>query len=473
LKCSDLRIDEKETSKEINRGEVLPSFLMNYGEQVVAFVTAFKDFEHTTVKTASKKQVTIIVRDSNRSTTQNSVETALKKNGFPSNLVTREVVGSSTFPATVVQMKNSKGVIIYKPKKGGGSGAGAAQTKLAECSQCLYASLAFNVKRGKIDATDISLPNFKKAAKNIDVDELFESMTNNLDDEWINSSIQGANMLYDKYGGSGWTFHRGSSSVGIIENQFKKLNKLEKAFSNLNKWSPADIYMTKNMSAADWTRIKETKTIKSLNEVMVELINEEKLIGVSLKKIVGNAKPFKFYNLTQDRNVEGIGFHGAVISKTGNPFSSIDVYINWKAGRGNEIQFRTTTGQAKGWQGEIKGSNANQGKISFGPVNIVLNQFGIKDLPNYTGSPNLSKESLAKEIFKDLEKIGGLKVDEKTFVTSAIAMEDKWQYSKYTGIKLARTIIDQKPKDRDKLVQALYLYANSQSPLSGPYGKIE
>ena len=231
--------------------------------------------------------------------------------------------------------------------------------------------------------------------------------------------------------------------------------------------------MTKNMSAADWTRIKETKTIKSLNEVMVELINEEKLIGVSLKKIVGNAKPFKFYNLTQDRNVEGIGFHGAVISKTGNPFSSIDVYINWKAGRGNEIQFRTTTGQAKGWQGEIKGSNANQGKISSGPVNIVLNQFGIKDLPNYTGSPNLSKESLAKEIFKDLEKIGGLKVDEKTFVTSAIAMEDKWQYSKYTGIKLARTIIDQKPKDRDKLVQALYLYANSQSPLSGPYGKIE
>jgi len=446
---------------------------MNYGEQVVAFVTAFKDFEHTTVKSASKKQVTVVVKDSNRSSTQNSVETALRKNGFSATQITREVVGSSTFPATVVQMKNSKGVIIYKPQRGGGSGAGAAQTKLAECSQCLYASLAFNVKSGKISATDISLDNFKKAAKGIDVDELFESMTNNLDDEWIKSSIEGANMLYDKYGGSGWTFHRGSSSVDIIENQFKKLNRLENAFSNLNKWSPADIYMTKGMSAADWKRIKDTKTIKSLNEVMVELINEEKLIGVSLKKIIGQAKPFKFYNLTQDRNVEDIGFHGAVISKTGNPFSSIDVYINWKSGRGNEIQFRTTTGQAKGWQGEIKGSNANQGKISFGPVNIVLKQFGISDLPNYTGSSKLSTEALAKEIFADLQKIGGVTMDEKTFVTSALAMEDKWQYSKYTGIKLARAIVDQ-PKDaRDKLVQALYLYANSQSPLSGPYGKIE
>ena len=53
-------------------------------------------------------------------------------------------------------------------------------------------------------------------------------------------------------------------------------------------------------------------------------------------------------------------------------------------------------------------------------------------------------------------------------------MEDKWQYSKYTGIKLARTIVDiNQSADRDKLLQAIYLYANSQSPLSGPYAKVE
>jgi hypothetical protein len=458
---------------EINRGEIDPSFLMNYGEQVVAFVTAFKEYEHTTVKSATGKKVTVVVKSANRADTQNSVETALKKNGFPHNLVTREIVGSSTFPATIVEMKNSTGVIIYKPLRGGGSGAGAAQTKLAECSQCLYASLAFNVKSGQIDSTDISVPNFKQAATHIDVDEIFESMTNNLDDDWIRSSIQGANMLYKKYGGSGWKFHRGSRSVAIIENQFKKLNKIENVFSNLNKWSPADIYMIKGMSQQDWNRIKGTKTIKSLNEVMVELINEEKLIGVSLKKITGTAKPFKFYNITNDRNVEDIGFHGAVISKTGNPFSSIDVYIKWKSASGNEIQFRTTTGQSKGWQGEIKGSSANQGKISFGPVNIVLKQFSISALPNYTSSSKLNSESLAKEIYQDIKKVGGVEVDEKTFVTGALAMDDKWQYSKYTGIKLLRAISDQNKPTQDKLVQALYLYANSQSPLSGPYGKIE
>lgn len=446
---------------------------MNYGEQVVAFVTAFKDFDHTTVKTASKKQVTVIVRNDKKSDTQNSVETALKKNGFSSE-VSREKVGSSSFPATIVQMKNSKGIILYKPMKAGGSGAGAKQTKLAECAQCLYASLAFNVVGRKIKSEDISKQNFIDAAKNIDVDELFEVMTNNLDEDWISSSIKGANVLYGKYGGSGWSFHRGSSSVAIIENQFKKLNREEKAFSNLNKWSPADIYLIKGMFTADWDRIKGTKTIKSLNEVMVELINDGKLIGVSLKKITGSAKPVKFYNLTKDRNVEGIGYHGAVLSKTGNIFSSIDVYINWKAGSGNEIQFRTTTGKAQGWQGEIKGSSANQGKISFGPVNTVLKQFGIKELPNYTGSLQLSTEALAKDIFQDIQKIGGVDIDETTFVTSSLAMEDKWQYSKYTGIKLARTIVDiNQSADRDKLLQAIYLYANSQSPLSGPYAKVE
>lgn len=447
---------------------------MNYGEQIVAFVTSFKEYDHTSVKVGNKKQVTIVVKSKNRSDTQSSVESSLKKNGFSSREIGREVVGSSTFPATVVQLKQSRGIIIFKPLSGGGSGAGAAQTKLAECSQCLYASLAFNVKKGKIDSTDISLDNFKKASKDIDVDEIFESMTNNLGDDWIKSSIEGANMLYDKYGSSGWSFHRGSKFVNIIESQFKKLNKIENAFSNLNKWSPADIYMCKGMTTQDWNKISSTKTIKSLNTTLIQFINDEKLIGVSLKKIVNKSKPFKFYNITNDRNVEGIGFYGTVISKVGNPFKSIDVYINWKSGSGNEIQFRTTTGQAKGWQGEIKGSNANQGKISYGPVNTVLKQFDINPIPNYTGSSKLSSESLAKEIYKDIKVIDrSYAMDEKTFVTSALAMPDKWQYSKYTGIKLGRIIADLDKKTQDKLVQALYLYANSQSPLSGPYGKIE
>ena len=102
-----------------------------------------------------------------------------------------------------------------------------------------------------------------------------------------------------------------------------------------------------------------------------------------------------------------------------------------------------------------------------------MKQFGISELPNYTSSSKLNSESLAKEIYQDVKKVGGVEVDETTFVTGALAMDDKWQYSKYTGIKLLRAIADQDKPTQHKLVQALYLYANAQSPLSGPYGKIE
>ena len=156
---------------------------MNYGEQIVAFIQSFKDFEYSSVKSANTKTVTITVKDNDRGSAQDKIEKALIKNGFAANKITRDVVSGSTFPATIVQLSQNRGVIVYKPLRGSaGSGAGAAQTKLAECSQCLYASLAFNVKKGKISNTDIFLDDFKKASKDIVVDENFLIMVNVLSD---------------------------------------------------------------------------------------------------------------------------------------------------------------------------------------------------------------------------------------------------------------------------------------------------
>ena len=41
------------------------------------------------------------------------------------------------------------------------------------------------------------------------------------------------------------------------------------------------------------------------------------------------------------------------------------------------------------------------------------------------------------------------------------------------NLKFAKIIESQPKKIQDKIVQEIYFYANSQSPLSGPYGKIE
>ena len=56
-----------------------------------------------------------------------------------------------------------------------------------------------------------------------------------------------ANQLWDKFKKikQGIVFHRGSKTVDHIENQFKVgLKKKEGIRLDINKWSPADIYVT-------------------------------------------------------------------------------------------------------------------------------------------------------------------------------------------------------------------------------------
>ena len=184
----------------------------------------------------------------------------------------------SSFPVTKIELKKSKSIIklIYKKGAGGGSGAGAAVTKMAESAQALYAALAFNVLKRPITNKDLTKENFKKALATADTDEKFEKLINDLPDDWIESSIAGANALYKRYGGkASFTFHRGSSLVNLIEKTFTDINRQERAFGNLNKWSPADIYMISNPSAV--RDISEEKTLKGLNEKMFEYVQKNQV----------------------------------------------------------------------------------------------------------------------------------------------------------------------------------------------------
>jgi RimJ/RimL family protein N-acetyltransferase len=52
---------------------------------------------------------------------------------------------------------------------------------------------------------------------------------------------------------------------------------------------------------------------------------------------------------------------------------AMDGYIQWGSSTSEKIQFRSFGGESSltGWQGEIKGTSANQGKISLGPINFI------------------------------------------------------------------------------------------------------
>ena len=91
---------------------------MNFGEEVYSIVTSFRDFD-VTVKSASSRSTTLIVKGPDRASMQKKVEDAFRKSRIPNNKITRQKVGASSFPATVVNLTNDKMVILYKPIRKG------------------------------------------------------------------------------------------------------------------------------------------------------------------------------------------------------------------------------------------------------------------------------------------------------------------------------------------------------------------
>ena len=421
------------------------------------------------VKTATSRTVVYIVKAADRTKLAADVNLALKKEKVNFKANVKDNV--SSFPITTVKVDNVVYKVVYKPLKSGGSGAGAAATKLGESAQALYAAMANQLGRS-IKESDLTQANFDKAIKFAITDEDFGKMKNDLTDDWIYSSIQGANQLLSRYRSKDYEYHRGSSKVNVIENVFKKINKSEKAFGDINKWSPADIYiMRKGFNPGI---LQEESTLKGLNEMMYKLIEEKKLIGVSLKKIERGNGRISQKNFPKDPKISKASFKG-----TSSTFDAMDGYIIWGSSSTEKIQFRSfgVGDGLTGWQGEIKGASANQGKISLGPINYILKSHGQKQLPSSKESAALARQNTDKHA-KDIAK---LMADYKLISNSEVdaaaqtikGKSEKYRYSKWLVLQLLIKMRDMSKRTADHITQDMYLYASSQASFSAPYLKLE
>jgi len=429
-------------------------------EVLIALNEALQDYETQVIKaTAKVTEIRVITGD--RDGARAEIQGILDKNRIKYGPAP---ASKSSFTGTQVDTPSGNVQLIYK-KKGGsaGSGAGAALTKLTEASQCLYAAIAFGLKR-HITNADVTEANAKKFSSMFDTDEKTDSMLNDLPDIWIASCTLGANKLWDTFGGKGkFVFHRGSKTVDRIENNFKRIKKLEGVRMDLNKWSPADIYIVSDKF--DITCLDEEKTILGLNQCMQERIENNTLIGVSLKKIMGTAK-IDLKNVFKDMKTTK-KYEGYTYSDT-----SMDGYINISGG--TKIQFRSFGGPSSltGWQGEVKGSQANQGKISLGPVNMILKNHGIKVIPTDAARKVKSKDaSVYADILEGYKKYS--KAGKERVSDTVMKAPDSWLYSKLQVTQLLDRIEGVKGDKRNQLVEDLYLYASSQSKYSAAYYKLE
>jgi len=420
-----------------------------------------KNYETKILKNTSTVQE-IRIENNQRAVVRDQVESSLRAQGILYGQLTRNV---GSFGGTEIILFGKKIRFIYKLRSvSAGSGAGAALTRLSESAQCAYAAIAFGLGRS-IKNNDVTTSNLNRYSGTFFTDEDTTRIANSLPDDWVSSSVFGANKLLTTFGRSGrYTFHRGDGVVNRINGAFMRVKRIESVRMDINKWNPSDFWMVEK--GFNFGRIDGEQTLLGLNQIIQESLQEKSLIGISLKKMQGGATLSKkniASNMNQNKTYAGFSY-----SRT-----SMDGYILLSGG--TKIQYRSFGGPSSltGFQGEVKGANANQGKISLGPTNMILRTYGLPTVPTDAASRvRTDPVSVWNEISVGLRKYA--RMNQNQIDTLRNKVNQSWLYSKLQVTQLIGIIESIKNRNvRNQLVEDLYLYASSQSRFSSAYYKLE
>ena len=212
-------------------------------------------------------------------------------------------------------------------------------------------------------------------------------------------------------------------------------------FKNINKWSPADIYLAskdaqrtlKKLATGQRVSVKigkfEINTIDNfqdysiLNLLIKHMIDKGDLLPLSLKKSPDRKNTIvKTINYIENDvqkalKKQNIGYHGGSVSRTNDIFNSVDVLFQFSNSKSKFIQFRDrgNTNFSKGkaptysYQGVIiGGTKALDGAIGGGAIGQIIAQTD-KKLSTKLSLSNQKKKideavRLSKLMNTDMEK---------------------------------------------------------------------
>ena len=253
-------------------------------------------------------------------------------------------------------------------------------------------------------------------------------LTDDLD--WYNSSVNVANTLFDETKRIARATHNKIKPAGIdlfyvrddrnvfnsISTLFTYVNKRVRkrnseeglndlTFNNLNKWSPADIYLSsayaqrvlkgfasgRNLSTPfkiGKTPLYSKESLVSFavfNAVIKNLMDSGDLLPLSLKKTPNREstviKTINYVDndVSKALEAQNIGYHGYLYSKSADIFGSKDIYIKFTTRPKIMMQFRDKASSGGGiapkwsWQGIIVGgTQALDGGLAGGSISDVL-----------------------------------------------------------------------------------------------------
>ena len=433
---------------------------------------ALKDVD-VDIEQNDTKNLVVRFTTPSRAALRPEVEKILSDNNITFGEITNKSL-AGTFGGTQIDTYDLKRIRLrYKEPQGGGARGGTRIANLGEGSQCIYAAVAFGLGKN-ITQRDITKTNIEKYKKKFDIDSTVDEILDDLPEIWMNSSILGANKLFDKFFkvNGKFTFHKASKDAGSkivrkINQLFQKFKKDEGLSLNINKWNPADFWLVS--SEFDIQILEDEKTMEGFNQQIQKQLLNNKLIGISLKQMAGKAT-LTINNVERnkkyDKKYDGYEFSN----------KSIDGYI--KLTGNSKLQFRATQGPTNltGWQGEIQGGLAAGGKISLGPFNMLLRAHNLKEIPdNAAKRVKNEPDEVYKDISYGLEKFGKMKKAEITkFKTNKIVTQ-QFLYSKLQVVQLIKIFevtLKQKKKLRNQLAEDMFLYAASLSKYSSAFYKL-
>jgi hypothetical protein len=272
----------------------------------------------------------------------------------------------------------------------------------------------------------------------------------------------------------------------------------DKPFADVNKWTPADIWLCDCSVSSPVTTFEEY--FAGWNNLLMELVTQKKLIGVSLKKVTSNTARLERTNMGEKKPRKSF-----ISCGSNSLYGSIDTYFD---GQGFKMQMRDTSGSGDTWQGEIVGGSAfgagaKGGRVGGGVLNRILEAVygegngcyrnydinGVKtaahgnsldqriydlvdknrgvvlmgERGNLYKHRNISKVREIEEL--DMERIRS--ADNKT-----PAKRHQWKFSKFLGLEVVDIVMSGTSAERNDVSSRLYQYAASRSDKSAPFLKV-
>lgn len=437
------------------------------------------DVKNVNEKPKAKKVVEMVVYvpQSKRVTAAANIQASLDGDG-----VIAEVLAKETELDVYLIGDTKKYIrILVKPNGSKGSGGGAAATAIQEAAQCVYAAMRYYCGKKEIYNED----DLRCGMDHVDVGGTKLEDIMGLPKEWKEGSVKGANEIFEKVGAGKYKFVRGDRLLddGSIKKAFGRV-KGQTNLSSEDKWNPADIWMVEESEVeAIKKHLDGENTIDCLNNALLQLFNEQKLLGISLKKIEGNPKMDIKNN--QSAAVRKANEKAKFVKYDLTFLSSMDVYLYYGLGTFEKFQARNFGGSSKGdWKLELKGKSAAQGKIQGTVLIELLRNAGFANISKFNiptwaeSAPGKSKaqEDITDEIYNLLKDYSATKFDKSKKAEAnnkaQIALQDKsWRYSKLAGLRFLDWLT--KCKDSDMAMKEIYLYASSQSDKSSVYYKLQ